>query len=279
MDNNRRRKRRKTRRMTVVNKTRFATFCIVSFLTLAFIFLKIFVPALNKQLTASSSQLEDLERTEALREISNETQKQKYRQPSGNEAFTETETEKSPKGEYHDMLPSVAGDYVYYNQEDIRWANKTYGPEDPIGTHGCGPTLMASLISTLTGEDIDPVQMSNWAYENGYLAPGNGSLHSLIPETAWAYGLNAESLYYPSAEEIEAHLRAGRYIVMVSGHGVFSDEDGHFIALIDIDDQGMVKVSDSVEYPHIKKSWYIQGILDEASPVSSAGGPFWAIWK
>ena len=55
---------------------------------------------------------------------------------------------------------------VYYNQLDERWADEPYG-QDKIGTHGCGPTSMSIVVSTLTGTNVDPVEMAQWSYENG----------------------------------------------------------------------------------------------------------------
>ena len=52
---------------------------------------------------------------------------------------------------------------VYYNQLDKRYASKPYGTDD-IGTYGCGPTCMAMVVSSLTNETVDPVEMARWAY-------------------------------------------------------------------------------------------------------------------
>ena len=77
---------------------------------------------------------------------------------------------------------------VYYNQLDKRYASKPYGT-DNIGTYGCGPTCMAMVVSSLTNETVDPVEMARWAYENGYWGSRSGSYHSLIPGAAKAWGL------------------------------------------------------------------------------------------
>ena len=77
---------------------------------------------------------------------------------------------------------------VYYNQLDKRYASKPYGTDD-IGTYGCGPTCMAMVVSSLTSETVDPVEMACWAYENGYWCSRSGSYHSLIPGAAKEWGL------------------------------------------------------------------------------------------
>lgn len=176
-------------------------------------------------------------------------------------------------------LQSVAGDLPYFNQEDVRWGTLNYGPQDPIATHGCGPTAMATVISGLTEESIDPKEMSDWSYNNGYCYAGEGSAHALIPESARSFGLESEGMGYPSIEQIRQTLSEGKLIVALMGYGTFSPETGHFIIIRYLNEDGTVRISDSVEVVHTEQDWDIEHLLDEASPVSAAGGPFWAIWR
>jgi hypothetical protein len=67
-----------------------------------------------------------------------------------------------------------------------------YGTSSTIGQGGCGPTSMAIVTSTLTGEAHDPVELAQWSVANGHRCEGNGSYHSLIPTAASAYGLSCE---------------------------------------------------------------------------------------
>ena len=57
---------------------------------------------------------------------------------------------------------------VYYNQLDERYANKPYGT-DNIGGYGCGPTAMAMVVSSLTDDLVDPVEMAKWSYDQRLL--------------------------------------------------------------------------------------------------------------
>ena len=78
---------------------------------------------------------------------------------------------------------------VYYNQLDERYASQPYGT-DNIGGYGCGPTSMAIVVSSLTDDTVDPVEMAQWSYENGYWCDNSGSYHALIPAAAEAWRLS-----------------------------------------------------------------------------------------
>ena len=78
---------------------------------------------------------------------------------------------------------------VYYNQTDERWANELYGEVDYIEEAGCGPTVLAMAVSSLTDTQINPKEMADWAAENGYCAPGSGSYHTLIADGLKNFGL------------------------------------------------------------------------------------------
>lgn len=87
-----------------------------------------------------------------------------------------------------------AVEVVYYNQYDERYANKPYGT-DNIGGYGCGPTSMAIVVSSLTDDIVDPIEMAKWSYDNGYWCSKSGSYHALIPAAAKEWGLPVEGLF------------------------------------------------------------------------------------
>ena len=68
---------------------------------------------------------------------------------------------------------------MYYNQLDERWADVMYGTSSTIGQGGCGPTSMAIVVSTLTGDAHDPVELAQWSVANGHRCEGNG-WHSIF---------------------------------------------------------------------------------------------------
>lgn len=164
---------------------------------------------------------------------------------------------------------------VYFNQCDERFAGKPYGT-DKIGTHGCGPTSMSIVVSTLSGETVDPIQMSRWAYEHGYWCKNSGSYHSLIPGAAAAWDLPVEGCTASEPQRIVDALGDGKLVVAIMAKGHFT-RSGHFIVLRGVTSSGKIMVADPASYNRCQQEWDLSIILNEASKRAGAGGPFWII--
>ncbi len=164
---------------------------------------------------------------------------------------------------------------VYYNQGEEPWREMPFGP-DEIGGYGCGPTSMAMVVSTLTDQTVDPGQMAQWAYENGYCAPGSGSYHSIVEGTARAYGLKAESQRGIDKETLLSMLAEGNLFVALMTRGHFTN-GGHFIVLRGVTMDGQVLVGDPNGRDRSLIAWDPQLLLDELSPSTHNGSPLWSI--
>lgn len=167
-----------------------------------------------------------------------------------------------------------ATEVIYYNQLDERYANEPYGT-DNIGGYACGPTAMAIVVSSLTDDLVDPVEMSKWAYENGYWCSKSGSYHTLIPGAAKAWGLPVEGCTASEPQRIVDALSDGKLVVALMTKGHFTSS-GHFIVLRGVQD-GKILVADPASYSRSQKAWDLSIILNEASKRAGAGGPFWII--
>ncbi len=163
---------------------------------------------------------------------------------------------------------------AYYNQLDERWADIMYGTSGTIGEGGCGPTAMSIVISTLTGEPHDPVELSNWSVDNGHRCEGNGSYHSLIPTAAVAWGLSCEGDL--SAQDIVDALSSGKLVVAIMSKGHFTSS-GHFIVLRGVTSKGKILVADPASHKRSQQEWDLSLIINEAHKGAAAGGPFWKI--
>lgn len=171
-----------------------------------------------------------------------------------------------------------AMEVVYYNQADSRWGDKLYGKSDTIGGYGCGPTSLSIVVSTLTDEQVNPVEMCSWAYENGYWAEGAGSYHSLIPEGAKHFGLKVEGADAKDAEKLVNALAEGKLIIAIMGRGHFTTS-GHFLVLRGITSEGKVLIADPISLKKSQKEWDLEIFLEEAKKGAAADGPFWIINK
>lgn len=165
---------------------------------------------------------------------------------------------------------------VYYSQLDERWADTMYGTSGTIGQAGCGPTSMAIVISTLTGEPHDPVELANWSVANGHRCEGNGSYHSLIPAAARAHRLTCEKNL--DAQGIVDALASGKLVVVIMSKGHFT-KGGHFIVLRGVTSAGKILVADPGSYKRSGQEWELSTIMAEANKSGAAGGPYWAIGK
>ncbi len=163
---------------------------------------------------------------------------------------------------------------VYYNQLDERYANKPYGTDD-IGGYGCGPTAMAMVVSSLTDDLVDPVEMAKWSYEHGYWCSGSGSYHALIPAAAEAWGLSVSGCTASEPQRITDALCSGKLVVAIMSAGHFTSS-GHFIVLRGVKDERIL-VADPASRTRSEQSWDLSIILNEASKAAGSGGPFWII--
>ncbi len=168
-----------------------------------------------------------------------------------------------------------ATDVIYYNQLDVRYADEPYGT-DKLGTHGCGPTALAIVISSLTDRLVDPVEMAEWSVANGGWCMGNGSYHSLIPNGAAAFGLNVVGNVQNEPQKIVDALAKGKLVIALMSKGHFTTS-GHFIVLRGVKASGKILVADPVSMSRSEREWDFELILKEARKGADAGGAFWII--
>lgn len=163
----------------------------------------------------------------------------------------------------------------FYNQTAPAWKDQLYGT-DPIGTHACGPTAMAMVISSLTNYRVDPKMMSDWSVKNGYYATGGGSYHALIPAAARAYGLTVTSCSDRTVAGLKKQLAAGNLLVVLMRPGHFT-KTGHFMIVRGIDANGNFLIADPQSFDNSVKAWDPALIVRELAPRDGDGGPVWAM--
>ena len=166
---------------------------------------------------------------------------------------------------------------VYYNQLDERYAGKAYGT-DNIGGYGCGPTAVSMLINSFSCDSlgVTPVNLADWAFANGEYAPKGGSYHSLIPNALSGFGLQVESIRDYSRENAADLLATKHILVALMGKGSLT-ENGHFILITKLLDNGNVHIADPNSYENSTKEWNLEQLLSELKDSRDHGAPLWAV--
>lgn len=162
---------------------------------------------------------------------------------------------------------------VYYNQLDPEWAGKPFG-WDPIGGYGCGPVSLSMVVSSLTGQIVNPEEMAAWTGSQGYSAPRSGSYLSIVEGTASYYNLNCTPVSTLDAETLRDTLRSGGLMIALMGPGHFTRR-GHFIVLRGVTEDGSILVADPANRDKCLIEWDPQLIINELSGSRSSGAPLW----
>ena len=165
-----------------------------------------------------------------------------------------------------------------YSQGDPSWGDFLYGGRDPMASYGCGPTALAIAVTSLTDQEVTPVDAARWSYANGYFSPGRGSVHGLIPRGAESYGLRAEKLTPLTPDSFRMSLSADKLLVLLMGPGDFTDS-GHFIIAYGYDDSGRILIADPASAEHSSTAWAAETLISQLSNYAKDGGPVWALSK
>lgn len=173
------------------------------------------------------------------------------------------------------VLTGGNADILFFSQVAPAWKDKLYG-SDPIGTHGCGPTAMAMLISSMTDYQVDPVTMAGWAVRHGYYSRGGGSYHALIPAAARAYGLTVTSATDRTVTGLTNQLKAGKVLVILVRQGHFTTS-GHFMIVRGLSPEGKFLLADPQSFENSTALWDPNLIVRELAGRDGDGGPVWII--
>ena len=173
------------------------------------------------------------------------------------------------------ILTGGSVDVTYFYQAGEDWAEQPYGT-DTIGPYGCGPTVMAMAVASMTNTETDPVHMAAWAVAHGYWARRSGSYHAIVIGTARSFGIQAESFQSRDADDMRSALGEGKMLVALVGPGHFT-EGGHFILIRGVTPDGDVLVADPNSPERSLLTWDPQIILDELSSARDSGAPLWVL--
>ena len=150
-------------------------------------------------------------------------------------------------------------------QWDPQWG---YFDDDtsPLGLAGCGPTTLAMAAYYFTGDpNMNPLSLAQFAMDNGYRYPGNGTAWAFMYDGARQLGLQSQVLPLDEGTMVRA-LEDGALIICIMGPGNFTT-GGHFILLTGYED-GAFTVNDCNSITRSNRTWTYDEIC----------GEIWNLW-
>lgn len=163
-----------------------------------------------------------------------------------------------------ETIGQLAGgqDVIYYCQMEEPWASYPYG-DSTISVCGCGPTTMAILVSTLTGETCTPSTAADAAMTDQYYIPGSGTTWSYFSAGASAYGLTSTSCGTDLLTALECIPEGGMVVISVGKPDVNGEAQGndlyrgtgHFMAIRGLTSDGKILVADPASRSNTEKEW------------------------
>lgn len=166
-------------------------------------------------------------------------------------------------GVYDDNLTYVSssfGQISYFNQNDYDkyyysanpTSSNTYG--GTIASHGCGPTSVAIVVSSMLGRSVSPVETTQKVCQAGGCTSGGSYNDTLGKVMKESYGLKVQMT--GNNQQVINALGTGKALVIVlMGKGIFTN-GGHYIVLTGVNENGQVSVADPASRKRTQTKWF-----------------------
>lgn len=178
---------------------------------------------------------------------------------------------------HYDTVGNDVKEVVYFNQLEEPWASLPY-VTSTIEDSGCGPTSMAIVISTLTGNNVTPEMTKSFAENNGEYVPGQGTSHSFIGNAAAHWGLTCERVGKDRMDDVVQALKEGKMVVEIcEAYTITGGSSGHFIVLTGVTRDGYITIADCASRERTGKVYSVETIKSYGRDLSA--GAFWIIGK
>lgn len=170
---------------------------------------------------------------------------------------------------HYDTVGGCVQNVVYYNQGEEPWASLSYGTSN-IRSAGCGPTGLAIIISTLTGERVTPEMTAAYAIANGLYVSGKGTSHAFPSMAAGNWGLEVERVKRERMDYVVRQLKEGRLAAVICAENTIS-KSGHFIVLTGVTEDGYIAIADPGSRSRTGKLYSPATIQSYARDLSDGG--------
>ena len=161
-------------------------------------------------------------------------------------------------------------DYPEHFQWSEVWGYASYGSEN-IGMGGCGPTSLSMVATGLTGNtSFTPKYVADMSVNMGYYVDEVGTDWTLMTAGASELGINSAQLTNWSEDTLKSELSAGHPIICSMGPGDFTNQ-GHFIVLSGLTEEGKVLINDPNSKINSRKKWDLNTIINQMNAA-------WSFW-
>ncbi|PXX52052.1 peptidase C39-like protein [Hungatella effluvii] len=174
----------------------------------------------------------------------------------------------------YETVSGCVKEVVYFNQGEEPWKSMKYG-SSTIGSAGCGPTAMAIVISTLTGETVTPKMTADYSIEHGEYVSGQGTSHSFPRNAALHWGLTVKRVGKNRMSEVVQSLKQGKLVVVICAPNTISGSSGHYIVLTGVNAQGYITIADPGSRSRTGKVYSVDTIQSYGRDLDD--GAFWII--
>ena len=171
---------------------------------------------------------------------------------------------------FYDTVRGCVKEVIYFNQGEEPWASMPYG-SSTIKSAGCGPTALAIVISTLTGENVTPQMTAEYAMSHGLYVSGKGTSHSFPAMAAGSWGLSVERVKRGQIDYVVKQLKEGKLAVVICAENTISGSSGHFIVLTGVTRDGYIAIADPGSRSRTGKLYSPATIQSYARDLSDGG--------
>ena len=148
-----------------------------------------------------------------------------------------------------------------YFQWDQTWGYASYG-NGTVAVNGCGPTCLAMVVTGLTGDtSCTPKKIADLSMEWGYCKEDMTDW-TLMTQGASRLGVRSWQINKWTEESLIKELRAGHPVICSMGPGDFTDQ-GHFIVLTEVTDDGKIVVNDPNSRINSRKKWDAKRLIEQ----------------
>lgn len=176
----------------------------------------------------------------------------------------------------YETIGDCVKEVVYFNQGEEPWASGPYGG-GTISAKGCGPTALAIVVSTLTGNIITPQTMADYAMAQGDYVSGQGTSHAFPTHAARHWGLQVERVKREQINYVMERLKDGALAVVICAENTISGSSGHYIVLTGVTADGYITIADPGSRSRTGNLYSPQTIQSYARNLSAGG--IWIIGK